>query len=138
VSKSQSACRNHSCACWNHSRECRYHIRACQNALLWKLHSACMNHTRACYIHTLTFQKYSPVSGNFTLHVGSRSVFLNHTRACWNHIRACRNHTECRNYTTYLINQVPKLQFLILKIVLHELNWPHFFVGWLPNINSKK
>jgi hypothetical protein len=38
VSKSHSACRNHSFAFWNHNRECRNHIRACPN------HNACGNY----------------------------------------------------------------------------------------------
>jgi hypothetical protein len=51
VSKSHSACKNHSCTCWNHSRESLSHIRAFQN------HTACGNRTLRMVSHSVCTPK---------------------------------------------------------------------------------
>jgi hypothetical protein len=120
VSKSHSACRNHSCAYWNYSCECRSYICACQNhtecgnytlrveitLCIWKSHSTYINHTMHVEI-TLFRVEITVVSVEITflrvkisLRVATHSecvkislcVWKSHS-ACINHSRACWNHT---------------------------------------------
>jgi hypothetical protein len=124
VSKSHSACRNHSVRVetavvsvvitFARVKITLYvEIKLC----VWKSHTACINHTRVwryhtreCQIHTHTCQNYSRVYGNHTLRVKSYSACSNQSCAWWNHTRACSKshfvwklHSACWNHTLRVV-----------------------------------
>jgi hypothetical protein len=73
-----------------------------------KSHSACSNRTRLCHNHTQTCQNYTLMCVNHILRIKSHSacilnfyqfkIFIR-LKFLSTNIRACQNHTACRNRT---------------------------------------
>jgi hypothetical protein len=63
----------------------------------------------------------------------SNSAWRNQSCACWNHIRACRNHNACRNYSLRVGITLERVEITLVSVIFTRIRFKSTLVCFFRN-----